>query len=215
MDAHGNANTSRSAPNLVELYDGTQELTLLQVAEWHRLTLCVVSLGCRCTSLWIDDNLEVQSWRVTLLGARLDRGLVHTLGDNLTRHLLAQYFLGVLSDVVKHTRVQLGKLLKDLGLVEAQRQRVTYAARCLILVLTQTKRRTELRKLKDQLTTTSRVQVHRLATLSVLANIGKGHVGGIEGAEHLESHLVLCSTVYTTEPFMWLQGDTNFFRVLK
>jgi len=205
MNADRYADTGWRAPNLVDLDDCTQGLALLQVRQGYRLALCVVGLGRDRAVLGVRQDLEVQDGRVTLLGARLDGRLIDALRDDLAAHLLTQELVRVLGDIVKDPHVQLGNLLKDLGLVEAQRQGVTDAPGRLILVLAQAKRGAKLGQLKDQLTTPCRVQVDHLTTLGVLAHIRKGHVGGVEVAEHLKSHLCLfyytrCRALYMTIP---------------
>jgi len=201
VDADGHPHAGRSAPNLIELDDRAQGLALLEVGQGYGLALRIPGLCGDRAVLGIRQNLEVQSWRVALLGTRLDRGLVDALCDNLATHLLAQKLLRVKGDEIENARVECSELLEDLRLVEAQRQRVADAPRRLVLVLAQAKWSAQGRKLKQQLPATSRVQVDRLAALGVLAHIRKGHVSGIECVEHLESHL-LSSTIEGTQPFM-------------
>jgi len=187
-DADRYAYTQRARPNGADIDDCTDRLTLCQISQRNYGALGVVRLGTERT-VEIRQNLEVQGRRVPLLGRLDDRLVLVTLNQDGTGHLLAQESLGILLDEIQSLLVNRLERRDNLGLVQTQGEGPRLNLTLLILEGTQPDKCAKLRQLENQLATASRVQVDRLATALVGADVAESNVGSIESREHAESHL--------------------------
>jgi hypothetical protein len=167
-------------PDLVNLDDALDALTLLDGSHVYVLALVVVRLGHKLTRLGVVEHLELDGgWVVTL--SRCDNGLVQSLLDDRDAVLLAEPLLGVVShhlddDIIERLHLVHEVLYERVG-VKRQGECVRRLLGRLVSEGAQAKGCAHLGNLQVNLGGVGAVEVHSATTILILANLGKDDSG--------------------------------------
>jgi len=183
LETHTDTKLVVNEPNLVNLDDASDALTLLDGGHVHILALVIVRLGDKLTSLGIVEHLELHGCRVLTL-ARSDNGLVERLLDDRNRVLLPEPLDRVVGNHLDDNLIECLHLVHevlDLGVdVKRQGKGIRSLLGSLVGESAQAKWCAHLGRLKMNLRVAGTVEVHRATTILVLANLGEDDSGGSE-----------------------------------
>jgi len=180
LEAHTDSKLVVDEPDLVNLDDASDALTLLDGGHVDVLALVIVRLRHKLTRLGVVENLELDGCGVVTL-ARCDNRLVQSLLDDRDAVLLAEPLLRVFSHHLDDNLIEslhlVHEVLHEWVGVKGQRKSVRRLLGRLIGEGAQAKGRAHLWNLEVNLGGVGAVEVHGATTILVLANLGEDDSG--------------------------------------
>lgn len=182
LELHCDAALVVNNPNLRNVGDGANVLTLLQILEGHLLATVVEALAHEVV-VRIDNDLDLNGGSVLIILRKLDDRLVKCLLNHVLGVSLTQPRLGVLLYLIDHHGIELlENTAKIILILQTEIDGIAGAPRSLVGILAQTEGHAKLGKLNQELLLTLG-KVHALSAHLILAQLGESDRGSIKLAE--------------------------------